>query len=745
MRGTPRKSGGLLPNRYPDPSALDELDRILPLAAALAPGRDCQVHDVRWTPGERCRVALRGPLRAGAPTGFVAVEAGPDGLVRHDYRADPALPGLARAADATTVAALLGEAIGETIRACEVEPVRYRPGSRCVLRYDVITDAGITRFYAKAFAGVEADGRAARVEAIANVAAALATAGRADGRVDGRPALAPPITAVWPDLGVIVTPSAGCSASSVLARPGLAPRDRVVLARHIGALLARLHAAEAPGVPTGSTDAALAGVDATCVAARHADPALAQRLDAALDRLRAAQPEPERMVLSHCGFRFGQVASSTSTASGRLTLLDLDNAAVADPARDVANALAHLSWRQIRTGGDDQELAALTQGFRAGYLARGARLDEAALTWWRALSLVQLAARRYRRLELADWPSLPAVLTELERLLPAPRAHRSRRVDLADLARMTAELRAATGVPALEITSSEPLSEAPGRRTVVRYRVGGLDPAGPVELVAKAFLDPARAATADANLSALAGRPFAAGELRVPEPVALVDDRVLVYRSADGVPLARLTSGSAAVPAARSAARWLARLHSCGIELPRHLNLAAEASSAHQWAALIGANEPTLATPATALAQRWALEVTAGGAGGAGASVPLHKDFHVGHVLVDAARVTVIDLDEMRLGEPTFDVAHFCTYLDLLPQPWAADARVAFLSEYAAVAGWPATAPSTKRAMAVFGAYTCLKIAKQLSVGSGPLQVPSQATRDTAARVLRKGLACLDR
>lgn len=746
MTGAPRTPGDLvLPGRHPDSSTLGELDRSLPLAAALAPGRGWEVHDVRWTPGQRCRVALRGPLREGESTGFVAVEAGPDGLTRHDYRADPALPGLAQAGDATTVAALLGEAIGEDIRACEVEPVRYRPGSRCVLRYDVITAAGVTRFYAKAFAGAGAAGSAARVEALAGLAAALATATRAD----DRPALVPPITAVWPGLGVIVTPSAGCSASSVLAHPGLAARARVVLAHRIGALLAGLHAAGAPGVPTRSAGEVLAAVDAACGAARHADPPLARRLDVALERLRAAQPEPERLVLSHGGFRFGQVASSfsdaaTSAASGRLTLLDLDNAAAADPARDVANALAHLCWRQVRNPGEHRELAEVAEGFRAGYAAGGARLDEASLTWWRALSLAQLAARRYRRLELAHWPFLPAVLTELERLLPAPRGHRpGRGADLAEPAGMTAELRAATGVPGLEITSSELLSEAPGRRTVVRYSVSGLDPARPVELVAKAFRDPARAAGAYANLRALAEGPFAAGELRVPEPVALVGHRVLVYRSADGVPLARLASGTEAVPASRRAARWLARLHGCGLELPRRLDLAAEVSSAHEWAAVIGAREPVLAGPAAALAQRWAREVAAGGADGAGAGVPLHKDFHPAHVLV-GDRLTVIDLDEARCGERTFDVAHFCTNLDLLPQPWAPDARAAFLEEYAAASGWSATAPSTERAMAVFGAYTCLKIAKQLSVGSGPLRVSPQATRDIAARVLRKGLACLD-
>ena len=38
-------------------------------------------------------------------------------------------------------------------------------------------------------------------------------------------------------------------------------------------------------------------------------------------------------------------------------------------------------------------------------------------------------------------------------------------------------------------------------------------------------------------------------------------------------------------------------------------------------------------------------------------AVPIHKDLHPGHVLV-GDDVYVIDLDEARNGDPTFDVAH---------------------------------------------------------------------------------------
>ena len=44
---------------------------------------------------------------------------------------------------------------------------------------------------------------------------------------------------------------------------------------------------------------------------------------------------------------------------------------------------------------------------------------------------------------------------------------------------------------------------------------------------------------------------------------------------------------------------------------------------------------------------------------------PIHKDFHYGHIVVDGG-LKVIDFDEMRLGDPNFDLAHFCANLHLL-------------------------------------------------------------------------------
>ena len=124
---------------------------------------------------------------------------------------------------------------------------------------------------------------------------------------------------------------------------------------------------------------------------------------------------------------------------------------------------------------------------------------------------------------------------------------------------------------------------------------------------------------------------------------------------------------------------------------------------------------------------------------------PIHKDFHHEHVFV-ADRAHVIDLDEARLGDPTFDVAHFCAYLRLLACRVPAMAftlgrrRDEFIAAYRCRSG-----RDLGQRYGAFYAYTCLKIAKQLCMHSGVAGRPhgEEEYRQTAA-MLREGLAALN-
>jgi aminoglycoside phosphotransferase (APT) family kinase protein len=180
------------------------------------------------------------------------------------------------------------------------------------------------------------------------------------------------------------------------------------------------------------------------------------------------------------------------------------------------------------------------------------------------------------------------------------------------------------------------------------------------------------------------------------------------------------------------------------VVLARRLDLGHEMTQVEGWAARVGEGAPG----AGHLAHGLAAELAAAAAElPAAPEVPVHKDFHAGHVLVGDGPagdpvhrgIVVIDLDEARMGDPALDVAHLISYLDLSPWAGAPAAREAFLAGYGPLPG-----PAAEARLAFFAAHTHLKIAKQLVAGRGPLPAPPAGWRTAAlTAVLRKGLACL--
>jgi len=271
--------------------------------------------------------------------------------------------------------------------------------------------------------------------------------------------------------------------------------------------------------------------------------------------------------------------------------------------------------------------------------------------------------------------------------------------------------------------------------------VEGLDAGRTVALVGKSYADRSHAALADLNVRLLRNEVFAGTpRFTVPEPVRSEPAlRMTLYREVAGVPLDRLPEASA-VPAARLAAGWLATLHSSRTVLPRRLDVGHEVADVQKWASVVADVAPGVGRAAYALAGRLAAlaaELPPV------PEVPIHKDFHAGHVLAVGTppdRVAVIDLDEARMGDPVLDLAHVTAYLDASPWPGAQAARAALLAAYGPPAG-----PAPELRWAFFTAHTCMKMAKQLATGRGPLPALGGPGRASAlAAVLRKGAACLD-
>jgi aminoglycoside phosphotransferase (APT) family kinase protein len=726
-------------------SRLAELDPALAQLAAALPhdpdAADWLLHDARWTPGQGCRLAYRVPSAGASPT-FVDVSVTPGGWTAHDYREDDHLPGLAVAADPAVVATRLEPAIGEPVQSCRVEPVRYRPGLRCVLRYEVQTAARRSTFFAKVF-------RRSEFDAVAPVVVALS--GRADGND-----LVPALTGVWPDADTLVVRAvAGRSVSSVLRDPSVPAPERARVARSLGELLARFHAQTGVQAPSWSPADQLAALAQSLPAAECADAALARRLHDVGDLLAAAQPSEGTEVLGHGAFRAGQVVLGND---GRLVVLDVDGVCHTAPGRDLGSALAHLLWQGLCQPDQRDAVDEAGQALLASYEEQAGAVDRRSLDWWRAAALLQVAARRFRRLETGDWGRAPGLVDAAVELLSAdrPPASPGRARDLLDRQHMTdvlaRVLSPAAGAGPLHVESAQELASASGRRAVVRYRIRGLDGPDPTVVVGKAFVEPRRAELLHEHLRLLSSAATALTSARpgtpplpVPEPLAHVPEMgLVVYRHHDGLPLSRMTDAGALLDGVRGAARWLAALHSCSVSLPRHLSLEGETRSTREWAALIGRVHPDLADQARHLAEGWARAVRSAPAA---PEVPLHKDFHPGHVLLGAhdaggTDLHVIDLDEARLGDAAFDLGHFRAYVQLLEGKDAPPGTLAtaFLEEYAAATGWV-----DRGTLAAFEAYAWLKIARQWTAAAAPFRAGSPARRRTGVEhALVRGTACLN-
>ena len=245
----------------------------------------------------------------------------------------------------------------------------------------------------------------------------------------------------------------------------------------------------------------------------------------------------------------------------------------------------------------------------------------------------------------------------------------------------------------------------PGRRALVAYGFSNGR-----RLFGKHFSDPSQARRVHAAMVFLSSRTFR-GSRRydVPRPLGYVPELSLViYAPVAGRCLGDLLQGDAALAALRRTAGWLAQLHRSRLPLDRRLDVSNELANSQLWADLIEANFPEDAPGATAivrrlrkLGQQLELEL----------DVPIHKDLHHGHVIV-GERLSVVDFDEMRYGDRTFDLAHFCAYLRLetLRRKTSHEPlERAFLDEYERRTGW-----ERDDRFEFFFAYTCLKIARQL-------------------------------
>lgn len=348
----------------------------------------CVLQHVRWTPGVECAATYRLAVADGATVastiGVVVIS--PDTVRHRLFAPDEDLPGLAAAADPTVMGPWLAERLGRSVHSCSVTPVNYRPGERCVLRYEL--EDGVDRvLYGKVLSG----------DRVADLASTITSLGDQ---------LVAPLVGVAPEWQLAVQADAGARS---LGSVGLGtPSDEELMELYAGGrLLGRLHARSGPPGRHRSVSEDAAELTQYMSAAEWVSPPTAALVAKGIKRARARGAVTGTGVPSHGAFRLNQVR----LGAARPLLIDLDTFCWADPARDVGNALAYLRWREIRHPDQSAALARVRTAFLAGHQRETMRsLDEDLLAAFEGVSLLKIAGRRFRNLAFDEWERVPELV-----------------------------------------------------------------------------------------------------------------------------------------------------------------------------------------------------------------------------------------------------------------------------------------------------------------------------------------------
>jgi glutathione synthase/RimK-type ligase-like ATP-grasp enzyme len=364
----------------------------------------------------------------------------------HSYPDDPGLPGLASAVDphpegelwrALERAALsISARVGGKLVAAAAEPVRYKPGGRCLVRYRLeLSGDGPgaacheVDIYGKVFRGAD------EAENLDAVLCLLSTIGEV------RQAWSVPASlGVLRGLGLALTtdaaPSAGAAGLEAL-RPA---RVRTPQGRRatwyipgyvldaVGRGLARLHQAS---VDTAALPCRGPGAEIDRARQRSAQladlyPEQVARLAGVAEDLIAALSGQEATPIRFChgGFKPSQLLID---AHGCVVVTDWDGACAADPALDLGYFLAYLRppslWRDAPGSRAWFEAARLR--FLSAYYAAARKGDdgddlyprERRAAVYEAALLLKIATRRVNRLNAPRGPEFAATLAELQRCL----------------------------------------------------------------------------------------------------------------------------------------------------------------------------------------------------------------------------------------------------------------------------------------------------------------------------------------
>jgi phosphotransferase family enzyme len=378
----------------------------------------CRRADTRYEPGVRCVTAYEltgyGPSGANVRT-FGVLDVRPSGATHRVFPDDPELAALQAAASSEMMrerlAALADDVTGlRAVEQCEITPIKYKPGQRCVLRYDLRSQRkGVALFGKLVVGGGE------------QLFATLATLHDSRKTTPAMPRVARPLFH-WPDLELVLQSPVTAPSLSSRALDASSPIDvGTRLMRSAGSGLAALHRGVTATGPRRTLKDDARELEGYGTLFGQLAPRLELRFEQAVAAIHAyaatnSEPPP---VASHGALRTDQFLVDGDRG---LVLMDLDGFCWANPARDLGNLLAYLDWRAIRRPEDAVLIDEVRRAFLDGYATIAPVPSSSDLAAFRAASMLKIAGRRFQRLDFEEWELVPQLLDAAWRTLKLSRA-----------------------------------------------------------------------------------------------------------------------------------------------------------------------------------------------------------------------------------------------------------------------------------------------------------------------------------
>jgi aminoglycoside phosphotransferase (APT) family kinase protein len=742
-----------------------------------------KLQDVKYRPSHRCVTTyeLIVGTRNSSPERTIGVlEFTPEGVMPRLYTADDRLPWLATATDMDMMQQRFSElpdyaADSGQIKLWEIYPVRYKPGLHCVIRYTVKTPSGNKMFYGKSFSG--------NAERLMNTIMDLHKSCQEN---PDMPLISVPVT-IWPELEMILQSAVpnGIEFAHFIydQRYDASVRENWMV--KAGRALGFFHnSSTAPGESKTIYDdlrdlheyTVIMGKVRADLAAKYEE--VIQQIISKVDHFK----EP-KAVASHGAMRTDQYI----VQGDRLAMIDLDSYCWANPARDLGNFLAYLCWKAIRQPEHGQFVERAGRAFLEGYLSVHEDIDERWLSVYQAASLLKIAGRRFRSLTYLEWPLIihliqaayAAITEDLANLeagsigdikgtlvahlrtassktkfprtfedkpFPALWSALNAEIMNVDLSPMLDDVCSSTS--SRIVHRAKLLAYKPGKRGVIRYDLDQIECQKYFSVYGKLYPEPYLSERAYKVMKTLHDEVFYdETDLGVPEPIGLIPNlSMLVFIPAEGKLLgefiAKRPLNSPEVKRSMElAGKWLARLHSHKIPLEKEFRVENEVDNIREWAELICKKYPEESQAANHIADYLVSKATEFDFS---LNVPIHKDFHYEHILFDGG-LKVFDFDEIRLGDPNFDLAHFCANFYLFAYRYQKRTaqftalQTHFLHTYSRETGW-----RLNDKFLFFYIYSCLKIAKQLCKLRGPRPWPEGEEQHAQVwLMLEQGLTAL--